>query len=72
VVTVSHKERGAPGRARQPWRLDEAAAQSGARAAPEQGDDRWGSPVSQARRGVKAARGEAFSREGDGNQVVRH
>jgi hypothetical protein len=72
VVTVGHKERGARGRARQPWRLDEAAAQSGARAAPEQGDDRWGSPVCQARRGAKAARGEAFSREGGGNQVVRH
>jgi hypothetical protein len=27
---------------------------SGARAEPEQGDDRWGPPVSQARRGAKA------------------
>jgi hypothetical protein len=50
-VTVSHKERGA----RQPWQLDEAAAWSGAGAALEEGDDRWGPPVSRARRGVKVA-----------------
>jgi hypothetical protein len=47
-------------------------ARSGAWAAPEEGDDRWGSPVRQARRGAKAARGEAFSREGGGNRVGRH
>jgi hypothetical protein len=69
---VGHKERGARGRARQPWRLGEAAAQSGARAAPEEGDDRWGPPVSRAWRGVKAAQGEAFSREGGSNQAGRH
>jgi hypothetical protein len=39
---------------------------------PEEGDDRWGPPVSRARRGVKAARGEAFSREGGGNRAGRH
>jgi hypothetical protein len=72
VVTVGHKERGARGRARQPWRLDEAAARSGARAAPEEGDDRWGPPISQARRGAKVARGEAFSCEGGSNQAGRH
>jgi hypothetical protein len=43
-----------------------------ARAEPEEGDDRWGPPVSRARRGVKAARGEAFSREGGGNRVGCH
>jgi hypothetical protein len=52
VVTVGHKERGA----RQPWRLDEAVARSGARA----------------RRGAKAARAEAFPHEGGGNRAKRH
>jgi hypothetical protein len=61
---VGHKERGARGRVRQPWRLN--------RAAPEEGDDRWGPPVSQAQRGAKAVRGEAFSREGGGNQAGCH
>jgi hypothetical protein len=55
VVTVIHKERGPQGRARQPWWLDEAAVQSGARAEPEEGDDRWGPPVSRAQRGAKVA-----------------
>jgi hypothetical protein len=68
VVTVGHKERGA----RQPWRLDEAVARSGARAEPEEGDDRRGPPVSRARRGAKAARAEAFPHEGGGNRAKRH
>jgi hypothetical protein len=72
VVTVDHKERVAQGKAQQPWWLNEAAAQSGARAAPEEGDDMWGPPVRQARRGVKAARGKAFSREGGGHPAGRH
>jgi hypothetical protein len=45
---------------------------SGAQAAPEEGDDRWGPPVSQARRGAKAARGEMFSRVGGGNPAGHH
>jgi hypothetical protein len=57
---------------RQPWRLDEAAVRSGAQAVPEEGHDRWGPPVCQAQRGVKAAHGEAFSREGGGNRAGRH
>jgi hypothetical protein len=72
VVTVSHKERGARGRARQSWRLDEATARSGARAAPEEGDDGWGPPISQARREVKLARGKTFSRVGGGNPAGHH
>jgi hypothetical protein len=72
VVTVGHKERGARGRAWQPWWLDEAAVQSGAQVAPEEGDDRWVPHVSQARRGAKAVRGEAFSREGGGNRAGHH
>jgi hypothetical protein len=43
-----------------------------ARAEPEQGDDRWGPPVSRARRGAKEVRGEAFPRGGGGNRVGRH
>jgi hypothetical protein len=42
-----------------------------ARAEPKEGDDRWGPLVSRARRGVKAARGEAFPREGGGNRAGR-
>jgi hypothetical protein len=48
------------------------AARSGARAAVEEGDDKWGPPISQTWRGPKATRGEAFSREGGGNQAGRH
>jgi hypothetical protein len=44
----------------------------GARVEPEEGDDRWGPLVSRARRGVKAARGEAFPHEGGGNRAGRH
>jgi hypothetical protein len=51
---------------------DEAAVRSGAQAVPEEGHDRWGPPVCQAQRGVKAAHGEAFSREGGGNRAGRH
>jgi hypothetical protein len=36
------------------------AVSQGAEWWPEEGDDRWGPPVSPARRGAKAARGEAF------------
>jgi hypothetical protein len=43
-----------------------------ARAELDEGDDRWGPPVSRARRGVKAVRGEAFPREGGGNCVGCH
>jgi hypothetical protein len=43
-----------------------------ARAEPEEGDDKWGPPISRARRGVKAAGGEAFPREGGGNRAGRH
>jgi hypothetical protein len=57
---------------RQPWWLDEEAARSGARVPSEEGDDRWGLPINQAQRGVKAARGEAFSHEGGDNQAGRH
>jgi hypothetical protein len=46
---VGHKERGTWGRLRQPWRLDAAAARSGARRRllREEGDDlpRWASWV---------------------------
>jgi hypothetical protein len=56
VVTIGHKE----------------AARSGARVVAEEGDDKWGPPISQTRRGVKAAQGEAFSHEGGGNQAGRH
>jgi hypothetical protein len=38
----------------------------------EGGDDRWGPPISPARRGAKAVRGEAFPREGGGNRAGRH
>jgi hypothetical protein len=41
-------------------------------AEPEEGKDRWGPPVSQARRGVKVARGEAFPCEGGDNRAGRH
>jgi hypothetical protein len=37
----------------------------------EEGDDKWGPPVSQAWRGVKAARGETFSHVGGGNPAGR-
>jgi hypothetical protein len=43
-----------------------------AQAVPEEGDDRWGPPISRARRGAKAARGEASPREGGGNQAGHH
>jgi hypothetical protein len=42
-----------------------------ARAEPEEGDDRWGPPVSRAWIGAKAARGEALPREGGGKRVGR-
>jgi hypothetical protein len=41
-------------------------------AEPEEGDGRWGPPISRARRGVKAARGEVFPREGGGNRAGHH
>jgi hypothetical protein len=43
-----------------------------ARAEPEEGDDRWSPPLSQARRAVKAAQGEAFPREGVSYPVPRN
>jgi hypothetical protein len=43
-----------------------------ARAEPEEGDDRWGPPISRAQRGAKVARGEVFPHEGGGNQAGRH
>jgi hypothetical protein len=44
---VGHKERGTWGRLRQPWRLDAAAARSGAerRLYREEGDDLPGGPA---------------------------
>jgi hypothetical protein len=41
-------------------------------AEPEEGDGRWGPPVSRAWRGAKATRGEAFPREGGGNRAGHH
>jgi hypothetical protein len=38
----------------------------------EEGDDRWGPLISWAQRGVKAARGEVFPREGGGNGAGCH
>jgi hypothetical protein len=43
-----------------------------ARAEPEEGDDRWSPPLSQAQRAVKAVQGEPFPREGGGNRAGCH
>jgi hypothetical protein len=45
---------------------------SRARVELEEGDDRWGPPVSRAQREAKVMRGEAFPHEGGGNWVGRH
>jgi hypothetical protein len=47
------------------WRRGRAQAE------PNQGDDRWGPRVSQARRGAKVARGEEFPSDGGGNRAGR-